>query len=147
MALVVLAASGFSLVFIVQALLAVPIEGSTALFLVGTALHLFATTSLGIFLATMARSMPQFAMLFMLVLMPLQMLSGGVSPRESMPAFVQFIMLGAPTTHFVMLSQAILFRGAGLSVVWQQFMALALIGAVLFAFSLARFRRTIGAMA
>jgi ABC-2 type transport system permease protein len=147
MALVVLAASGFSLVFIVQELLAVPIEGSTTLFLVGTALHLFATTSLGIFLATMARSMPQFAMLLMLVLMPLQMLSGGVSPRQSMPAFVQFIMLGAPTTHFVMLAQAILFRGAGLSVVWPQFIALALMGAALFSFSLARFRKTIGAMA
>jgi ABC-2 type transport system permease protein len=116
-------------------------------FWAGTALHLFATTAMGIFLATIARSMPQFGMLLMLVLLPLQMLSGGTTPRESMPEFVQLVMLAAPTTHFVMLAQAILYRGARLSVVWPQFVALAVIGAALFAPSLARFRKTIGAMA
>lgn len=147
MALVVLAATACSLVFVVQWLLKVPIEGSIALFLVGTALHLFATTSLGIFLGTMARSMPQLGLLLMLVLLPLQILSGSTTPRESMPEFIQYVMLAAPNTHFVMLAQAILYRGAGLSVVWPQFIFLALIGAVLFALSLARFRKTIGTMA
>ncbi len=147
MALVVLAACSLSLVFVVQGLLAVPIEGSVALFLAGAALHLFATTSMGIFLGTVARSMPQFGLLLMLVLLPLQMLSGGTTPRESMPEVVQFVMLAAPTTHFVALAQAILYRGAGLSVVWPQFAALALIGSVLFGYVLARFRSTIGTMA
>jgi ABC-2 type transport system permease protein len=147
MMLVVLVATGLSLMFVVQGLLAVPIEGSIALFLAGTALHLFATTAMGIFLATIARSMPQFGMLMMLVLLPLQMLSGSMTPRESMPEFVQVVMLAAPTTHFVILAQAILYRGAGLSVVWPQFIALAGIGAALFAPSLARFRKTIGTMA
>jgi ABC-2 type transport system permease protein len=90
--------------------------------------------------------MPQFALLMILVLLPLQMLSGGMTPRESMPNFVQEIMLGAPTTHFVMLSQGILFRGAGLEVVWPQFLALTAIGAVLFGVALGRFRKTIGSM-
>ncbi|CAB5511394.1 Inner membrane transport permease YhhJ [Achromobacter anxifer] len=147
MGLVVLASAGLSLTFVVRGLLHVPIEGSVALFLVGAALHLFATTSMGIFMATLARSMPQFGMLLVLVLLPLQMLSGGTTPRESMPQFVQDIMLAAPTTHFVELGQAILYRGAGISVVWQPFLALALIGSVLFAFSLARFRKTLSQMA
>lgn len=147
MGLVVLAAAAFSLVFVVRWLLAMPIEGSVALFLAGTALHLFATTSLGIFLATVARSMPQFGLLVILVLLPLQMLSGGTTPRESMPEVVQFVMLAAPTTHFVMLAQAILYRGAGLAVVWPQFLALAVIGTVLFAYATVRFRQTIGLMA
>jgi ABC-2 type transport system permease protein len=124
----------------------VPIQGSLALFLAGTALHLFATTSMGIFLGTVARSMPQFGLLLMLVLLPLQMLSGGSTPRESMPEAVQYIMLAAPNTHFVMLAQAILFRGAGLTIVWPQFLALLLIGAGLFFLSLARFRKTIGSV-
>ena len=89
MGLVVLASAGLSLTFIVRGLLHVPIEGSVALFLAGAALHLFATTSMGIFMATLARSMPQFGMLLVLVLLPLQMLSGGTTPRESMPDFVQ----------------------------------------------------------
>ena len=147
MGLVVLVACTFSLVVVVQGLLAVPIEGSVARFLSGAALHLFATTSLGIFLGTFARSMPQFGLLLMLVLLPLQMLSGGVTPRESMPEVVRYLMLVAPNTHFVMLSQAILYRGAGLSVVWPQLLTLVVIGAALFGIALARFRKTIGTMA
>lgn len=147
MGMVVLVACSFSLVFVVQGLLAVPVEGSLLLFLAGAALHLFATTSMGIFMATFARSMPQFGLLLMLVLMPLQMLSGGSTPRESMPEWVQLVMLAAPTTHFVMLAQNILYRGAGLSVVWPQFLSLLMIGAAFFGISLARFRITIGTMA
>ena len=147
MGLVVLVATAFALMTVVQGLLSVPIEGSLALFLAGTALHLFATTSLGIFLGTLARSMPQFGLLMILVLLPLQILSGGTTPRESMPQMIQDIMLLAPDTHFVMLAQAILYRGAGLDVVWPQFIILGAIGLVLFGFSLARFRRTIGTMA
>lgn len=147
MGLVVLVAAAFSLTFVVRGALHVPIEGSVALFLAGAALHLFATTAMGIFMATLARSMPQFGMLLVLVLLPLQMLSGGNTPRESMPQFVQDIMLVAPTTHFVELGQAILFRGAGIDVVWQPFLWLAVIGGVLFAFSLVRFRKTLSQMA
>ncbi len=141
MGFVVLVASAFSLVVVVQGVLAVPIEGSLVLFLVGTALHLFATTCMGIFLATVAGSMPQFGLLLMLVLLPLQVLSGGTTPRESMPGIIQDIMLAAPNTHFVMLAQSILFRAAGLEVVWPQLLALLGIGAALFYFSLRRFRR------
>jgi ABC-2 type transport system permease protein len=91
--------------------------------------------------------MPQFGLLLMLVVLPLQMLSGGMTPRESMPEWVQMVMLAAPTTHFVMLGQGILYRGAGLAVVWPQFLALALIGVAFFGIALARFRKTIGTMA
>ena len=147
MGLVVLAAFAFSLLFIVQGLLAMPIEGSLALFFAGAAVHLFATTSLGIFLATVARSMPQFGLLLVLVLIPLNMLSGGATPHESMPEFVQALMLAAPTTHFVMLAQAILYRGAGPEVVWPQFLSLAAIGGIFFGIALGRLRKTIGQMA
>lgn len=147
MGLVVLVACGLSLLIMVEGVLGVPIEGSVALFLCGCALHLFATTSIGIFMGTIARSMPQFGLLLMLVLLPLQMLSGGMTPRESMPQFVQTVMLAAPTTHFVKLAQAILYRGAGLEVVWPQFLAIAAIGAVFFVIALTRFRKAIGTMA
>ncbi|QTO23349.1 ABC transporter permease [Burkholderia seminalis] len=146
MGLVVLVAAAFSLTFVVRGALHVPIEGSVMLFLVGAALHLFATTSMGIFLATIARSMPRFGMLMVLVLLPLQMLSGSLTPRESMPKLVQDLMLAAPTTHFVEIGQAILYRGAGIDVVWKPFLMLVLIGAVLFLLSLHRFRNTISQM-
>ena len=137
---VVLLATGLSLTFMVQGVLGVPVAGSITLFLVGAALHLFATTSLGILLATISGSMPQFAMLLLLVLLPLEILSGGMTPRESMPEMVQYVMLAAPNTHFIALAQAVLFRGAGLAVVWPQLLALAIIGSAMFAFALRRFR-------
>ncbi len=147
MALVVLVATALSLWLVVQTWLSVPIHGSVWLFLLGTLLHLFATTSLGIFLGTIARSMPQFGLLMVLILLPLQVLSGGSTPRESMPEIIQHIMLIAPNTHFVMLAQSILYRGAGFSDVWPQFLALILLGAALFGISLSRFRKTIVSMA
>lgn len=145
--LVVLLATAFSLAFIVQGALHVPIEGSLTLFLACAALHLFATTSMGIFMATLARSMPQFALLTILTLMPLQMLSGGATPRESMPEFVQVAMLVAPTTHFTAAAQGILYRGAGFDVVWPHFLAIFTIGLVFFVIALARFRKTLSQMA
>jgi ABC-2 type transport system permease protein len=147
MGLVVWLATALSLNIVVRGALQVPIEGSQALFLIGVALHLFAMTSMAIFMATLARNMPQFALLVLLILLPMSLLSGGTTPRESMPVPVQTLMLVAPTTHFVELSQAILYRGAGLDVVWRPFLALICIGAVLFAVSLRRFRRTIAQMA
>ncbi len=147
MGLVVLVASALSMNLVVRGLMEVPVAGSLPLFFMGAAFMLFSTTSMGIFLATIARSMPQFGMLIVLVLLPLQMLSGGQTPRESMPQLVQNIMLLAPTTHFVELGQAILFRGAGLAVVWPQFAAIIVIGIFFFSFSLARFRAAIGGLA
>jgi ABC-2 type transport system permease protein len=146
-ALVVLVATAFSLGVVVQWILQIPVQGPVWLFLTCAALHLFATTSMGIFMATMARSMPQFGLLVVLVLIPMLMLSGGVTPRESMPDFVQKVMLAAPTTHFVAASQGILFRGGGIEVVWPQMLAIIAIAAVFFAVALLRFRKTITLMA
>lgn len=145
MGLVVLVVSGLSLVLMVKGVLGVPIEGSIPLFMLGVALSLFATTSIGIFMGTIARSMPQLGLLVILVL--LQMLSGGSTPRESMPQMVQDIMLTMPTTHFVSLAQAILYRGAGFEIVWPQFLTLMAIGGAFFTIALLRFRKTIGTMA
>lgn len=147
MGMVVLISATLSLLLIVKGALNVPIIGSIPLFLLGAVLHLFAISSIGIYLATIARNMPQFGMLMLLVLIPLQMLSGGMTPRESMPEIIQNIMLIAPTTHFIELSKAILFKDADISIVWQQFSMLFMIGIVFFYFAHQRFRSTISKMA
>jgi ABC-2 type transport system permease protein len=146
MGVVVLLAATFGLEVMVRGVIGVAISGSVLLFLLGVVLTLLATTSMGIFLGTIARSMPQFGLLVILVLLPLEILSGSLTPRESMPTLVQKIMLVAPTTHFVSLAQAILYRGAGVSVVWPQFLAILGIAVLFFAAALIRFRRSIGTM-
>ncbi len=141
--LVVIIAASLSLYFIVQGALAVPIIGSIPLYIAGMTIYLFSVTSLGIFLATLARSMPQFGLLTMLVYVVMLLLSGGNTPLDSMPEALQAIMLFVPSTHFVSLAQAIIFRDAGIETVWPNFLAAALIGVVFFLAALFRFRKTV----
>jgi ABC-2 type transport system permease protein len=144
--LVIVVAAVASLYVVVQGLLAVRINGSIALFALGAAFFLFAMTALGITLSTIARSMPQFGLLTIPFFVVMNLLSGGVSPQESMPPALQTIMQAAPSTHFTSFSQAVLYRGAGLEVVWPQLMAMAAIGIILLAIALVRFRASMAAM-
>ena len=146
MGAVVLLATLLSMRFVVGGWLRVPLAGSLPLFLLGAALCIYAMTALGMFMATLARSMPQFGMLFVLAVLPLMMLSGGRTSRDGMPDAVKAIMQLAPSSHFVDVGQAILFRGAGLDAVWPHLLAMAAIGTVLFTIALRRFRRTLAQM-
>jgi len=139
-ALVITVAVGLSLTFVVRGLLAIPIAGSVPLFMCGVIIYLFFATAIGIFLATIARTMPQLGLLYMLVAMPLNMLSGSNTPLESMPPFLRTIMQASPSTHFVAFAQAILYRGAGFDVVWPRFLVVALIGGLFLGLALLRFR-------
>jgi ABC-2 type transport system permease protein len=132
-----------SLYLIVRMLLKIPIAGSIPLFMFGTILYLFFATGLGLFLGTVARSMPQLGLLYMLVATPMNILSGAATPLESMPPWLVTIMQVSPSTHFVSFAQAILYRGAGLDVVWPKFLAVGSIGAIFLALSILRFRASV----
>ena len=144
--LVIVVATTLSLRFVVQWGLGLAIAGSLALFVAGVIIYLFAIASLSIFLATLARSMPQFALLAFPLFIIMNLLSGGNTPLDSMPQFLQTVMQGSPSTHFVSVAQAILYRGAGFDVVWREFAATAAIGAVCFVGALLRFRKALTAM-
>ena len=142
--LVILIAAALSLSFVIQWWLRVPIAGSLSLFLAGGALYAFTVAALGILLGTQTSSMGQFGLLAIPVLVVMQLLSGGATPMESMPVWLQHVMrIVSPTPHFVAFSQAVLYRGADFSIVWPWLAAMAAIGSVYFIFSLHRFRRVI----
>ncbi len=141
--LVVILVATLSLYLIVQGALAVTIVGSISLYLSVAVVYLFSVTSLGIYLATLARSMPQFGLLAMIVFVIMLLLSGGHTPLDSMPVALQTIMQFVPSTHFVRMAQAILFRDAGVDVIWPDLLATALIGVVFFLAALLRFRKTV----
>jgi ABC-2 type transport system permease protein len=115
--LVITVATGLSLSIVVRTFLGVPIAGSVPLFMLGAVIYLFFATAIGIFLGTIARSMPQLGLLFILVQLPMNMLSGSNTPLESMPPWLATVMQASPSTHFVSFAQAILYRGAGFAVV------------------------------
>jgi len=141
--LVILVATALSLYAVVQMVLKVPFAGSHALWFAGVLLYLFFATALGVYLGTISRSMAQFALLIILVIMVLQLLSGGSTPVESMPQWLQYLTLLLPSRHFVSFSQVIIYRGGGFSAVWSQFLMVAGIGLAFFTYSVVLFRKSI----
>jgi ABC-2 type transport system permease protein len=141
---VILLAAGLSLLFVVQWWLQVPIAGSTLLFLGGSCFYIFTVAALGILLGTIASTMGQFGLLAIPVLLVMMLLSGTMTPMESMPVWLQYLMrVVSPTPHFVVFAQDVLYRGADFAIVWLEIVAMAIIGSVYFGFALYRFRRVI----
>jgi ABC-2 type transport system permease protein len=142
--IVILIATSLSLALVVQWWLKVPIAGSTLLFLGGSCFYVFTVAALGIALGTIASTMAQFGLLSIPVLLVMMLLSGSTTPMESMPVWLQYIMnVISPTPHVVVFAQDVLYRGADLSIVWPEILAMGVIGAVYFGFALHRFRRVI----
>nr|WP_246379498.1 ABC transporter permease [Gluconacetobacter johannae] len=140
---VILVATALSLYFIVMKVLHVPFSGSVSLWFFGVLLYLFFATALGIFLGTISRSMAQFALLIIFVNVMLQLLSGGSTPVESQPVWLQYMTFFLPSRHFVSFSQKIIYRGGGLDAVWPQFAMVSVVGLAFFIYSLALFRKSI----
>lgn len=75
--------------------------------------------------------MAQFALLTLLTIMPMMMLSGGMSPIESQPDLIQPVTWLLPSRHYLSsrhymsFAQAAVFRGADFSIVWPQFLTVA----------------------
>jgi ABC-2 type transport system permease protein len=141
--LAILIATALSLFLIVRMVLDVPFAGSMALWFFGVLLYLFFATALGLYLGTISRSMAQFALLLILVVVVLQMLSGGSTPVESQPEWLQMATYLLPSRHFVSFSQAIIYRGGGFAAVWPEFLMVSVIGLAFFAYSLTLFRKSI----
>jgi len=141
--LVILMATVASMFLVVKWALQVPFAGSVPLWLTGVLLYLFFATALGIFLGTISRSMAQFSLLIILVVIVLQLLSGGSTPVESQPVWLQYLTFLLPSRHFVSFSQVIIYRGGGLEAVWPQFLTVGAVGLGFFIYSLSLFRRSI----
>jgi len=143
-ALVILVAATLSIEFVVHWWIGSPINGSLVLFVFGAAIYSLVVAALGIMLGTLATTMGQFGLLAIPVLMVTQLLSGSSTPMESMPVWLQYtVQTVSPTPHFVSFAQAVLFRGADITLVWREVLAMVIIGAVYYAVAQARFRRVI----
>src|SRR6476661_941073 len=142
--LVILVAAMLSLQFVVHWWIGAPIAGSLLLFLLGAALYALVVAALGILLGTLATTMGQFGLLAMPVLIVTQLLAAGSTPMESMPVWLQYLVKTiSPTPHFVAFAQAVLFRGADITLLWQPLVAMFAIGVVYFTIASVRFRKVI----
>lgn len=113
-----------SMLFVVEGAVGVPFAGSRLLLLLGTVVYLFAAAAVGILLATIARSMAQYGLLCMITIIPMMMLSGGMSPLENQPTWLQTITWFLPSRQYMSFAQAIAFRDAGFANIWPEFLAI-----------------------
>ena len=144
MGLVILAGVAACLYFILIPLFDVPVKGSSGLFFAVTALYVFATSGIGLFIATISRNLGQVSMLVILILMPILLLSGAWTPPEAMPQALRWAMYVSPLFYFIELGYDILLKGAGFDILWDSLLELALLGIVVFSFGVWRFRRQFG---
>ena len=69
----------------------------------------------------------------------MNILSGANTPPEAMPPLPRAVMSASPSTHFVSFARSILYRGADRSVIWPDYLFVAVVGG-LFILALIRFR-------
>lgn len=144
--LVILVGALLSLLGMVRGIVGVPLElAQIAFFGAGAVLYLFSVTALGIFLATTARSMPQFGLLSIPVFVVMILLSGTFTPLDAIPEALRTVMKLAPSTHFVAFAKSVLFRGAGPAAVGSELLGVAATGSAFFAAALLRFRASVTA--
>ena len=119
----------------------VPFHGSGALVLLACACCVLSGIGLGTLISTFARSANQTQLISFFINPPLAMLSGGLTPIEAMPKWVQPLTLLNPIAHFATIARSVLIKGAGLDVVYPNVLALIALASVFVGISAWRFRR------
>ena len=141
MGLVILFATAVCLYWVIVPAFHMPIRGSRILFFSVTALYVFATSGIGLFIAAISRNLGQVSMLVMLILMPILLLSGAWTPPEAMPAGLRYAMYISPLYYFTEMGYDILLKGAGLDILWDSVLGLIILGSVIFSLGIWRFKR------
>jgi ABC-2 type transport system permease protein len=121
----------------------VPLGGSLPLLYLLAFLFIAANLALGLFFSTLARTQQQAMQMSFFFLLPNILLSGFMFPFEAMPRPAQFLAEALPLTHFLRIIRGITLKGAGLSDLRADLIALGLILTALVALASARFRKRI----
>jgi len=106
----------------------VPLRGSLWLFLFLTALFLLSAIGIGVLVAAVSKTLQQALLLSFFGLFPLMFLSGTLVPVESMPEILQTLSLASPLRHYMDVILGIFLKGAGITELWPQALALLVIG-------------------
>ncbi len=141
MTAVILACTALAVYAVLQPVFGIPLRGSTGLFFLLTALYAFTTAGFGLFAGTVTRNQAQVGMVTLLVVAPMLLLSGITTPFEAMPAWIQALMALSPLRYYIDVTYGIFLKGAGVDVLWDSVLALAVLGGALFGFGMWRFRR------
>jgi ABC-2 type transport system permease protein len=119
----------------------IPLNGSILLLLFGTCLFLLSTLGIGLFISTISSTKQQAMMTSFFFIMPFFMLSGFVFPIANMPEVVQWLTYLNPLRFFLVILRVIFLKGVGFNVLWPQYLALTILGIVVFSGAISRFKK------
>ncbi len=123
----------------------VPFEGSVVLLLAMSLIFLATTLGLGLLISTVSNNQQQAMMTSVFfVMVPMFFLSGFAFPIESMPQSIQYLTYLLPLRYFFVIIRGIFLKGAGLTVLWDEALALLVFGLAILALAAARFRKRAG---
>jgi ABC-2 type transport system permease protein len=140
MSAVILAGTGLSLFVVLKCCFGVPFKGCLVLYFAITLLYIFATAGLGLFISTIARNLGQAGMLTIITYGPMIFLSGAWTPPEAMPDFLRWMMLLSPLHYYIDASFGVILKGAGLDLLWDSVLGIAVLGGALFGLGMWRLR-------
>jgi ABC-2 type transport system permease protein len=121
-------------------LFGVPFRGSLPVFALGALLFLFVTLGIGVLISSVSENQGQAIQLSFMVTLPQVLLSGLIFPLSSIPAGVRWISYLLPLTYFNEISRGVMLRAEPIGALWQPFVFLALLGAIVFTLASLRFR-------
>ncbi len=121
----------------------VPVRGSLLLLFVATTLFLMSSLGIGLLISTVSRTQQQAMMTAFFIIFPAMLLSGFAFPIENMPEPVQWLTFANPLRYYMVVIRGIFLKGVGLAGLWEQLLALAVIGTILLALAITRFRKTL----
>lgn len=121
----------------------VPIRGSLPLLFGATALFLMSTLGFGLFISTVSTTQQQAMMSSFFFIFPAMLLSGFAFPIENMPQAVQYVTYLNPLRYYLVIIRGIFLKGVGADILWPQMAGLLILGSVILAFAVSRFRKTL----
>jgi len=128
-------------VVVARLLFHVPFRGSGLLLLAASICFLLTSLGVGLFISTISRTQQQAMMTTFLFFQPSFLLSGFTFPIRNMPQAVQYLTLLNPVRYFMEIVRGLFLKGSGITVLWPQMLALAVIGVVVMGLSAARFHK------
>lgn len=123
---------------------AIPIEGSLVLFFTLSLLFIFSTLGLGILVSTASHTQQQALFLAWFVMIFCILMSGFMLPIENMPAFIRKLTYLDPLRYYIVITREVFLKGAGLTVLWKEALALGVFATVIITTAVVRFNRRIG---
>ena len=119
----------------------VPVAGSLLLLLLLSGLFLMTALGIGLFVSSISKNQQQATMAIFFIMFPNFLLSGFFYPIANMPQFIQWITYLVPLRYYLVIVRGVFLKGAGIGLMWDQVIPMAVLGLVILTFSMLSFRK------